>query len=72
MTTSKAQPSNDATFAGIQTCAGHNVEIWFHDQYKITTGNVGWYWWPCASLDVKDTKGPFPTAEGAYLDAMGE
>lgn len=32
----------------------------------------GWYWWSCfpGCIPDGDQNGPFPTAEGAYLDAM--
>ena len=34
----------------------------------------GWYWWPCHPGCLPDggPTGPFPTAEGAYLDAIGD
>lgn len=34
----------------------------------------GWYWWSCfpGCLPDGEPSGPFPTAEGAYLDAIGE
>lgn len=39
--------------------------------YELPTG---WYWWPCfpGCIPDGDATGPFPTAEGAYLDAIGE
>ncbi|HET9285732.1 MAG TPA: hypothetical protein VFR24_27590 [Candidatus Angelobacter sp.] len=35
---------------------------------------IGWYWWPCfpGCLPDGDPVGQFPTAEGAYLDVIGE
>lgn len=32
----------------------------------------GWYWWLChkGCIAESDQHGPFPTAEGAYLDAL--
>lgn len=34
----------------------------------------GWYWHACfpGCLPDGEPSGPFPTAEGAYLDAIGE
>lgn len=36
------------------------------------TVEPGWYWWSCfpGCLPDGEQHGPFPTAEGAYLDAM--
>lgn len=34
----------------------------------------GWYWWVClpGCLPDGEPSGPFPTSEGAYLDAIGD
>lgn len=34
----------------------------------------GWYWWACnpGCLPDGEPSGPFSTAEGAYLDAIGD
>lgn len=35
----------------------------------------GWYWWACfpgCMPDSDSPTGPFPTSEGAYLDAIGD
>lgn len=34
----------------------------------------GWFWWACfpGALPDGEPNGPFPTAEGAYLDAIGD
>ena len=34
----------------------------------------GFYWWACqpGCLPDGEPNGPFPTAEGAYLDAIGD
>ena len=36
--------------------------------------NDGWFWWACfpGCLPDGEPAGPFPTAEGAYLDAIGD
>lgn len=46
---------------------GHGGETWLGCK-------PGWYWWPCfpGCLPDGEPSGPFPTAEGAYLDAIGE
>lgn len=47
----------------------------FDGVYEIHEGRTtGWYWWPCfpGCMPDGDPSGPFPTAEGAYLDAIGE
>lgn len=48
-----------------------NVE---HVQHSAEPTQVGWYWWSCfpGCLPDSDPCGPFPTAEGAYLDAIGD
>lgn len=45
-----------------------------HVQHSAEPTQVGWYWWPCypGCLPDSDPAGPFPTAEGAYLDAIGD
>lgn len=32
----------------------------------------GYYWWSIDGMEVGPPNGPFPTAEGAYLSAIGE
>jgi hypothetical protein len=78
----------DATFAGyhrfrVEPCDwidGRPVdygsfEVFHHDAcgHEGCDG-PGWYWWPCfpGCLPDGDPSGPFPTAEGAYLDAIGD
>lgn len=43
---------------------------------RLVAPQVGWYWWPCLPGCLPDTddepSGPFATAEGAYLDAIGD
>lgn len=43
---------------------------------RLVAPKVGWYWWPCSPGCLPDgddePSGPFPTAEGAYLDAIGD
>lgn len=48
----------------------------FQETERCFTGEdvmePGWYWWSCfpGCLPDGEQHGPFPTAEGAYLDAM--
>ena len=50
----------------------------FHSEGYVETGTVhsepGFYWWPCfpGCLPDGEPNGPFATAEGAYLDAIGD
>lgn len=51
----------------------HNVDGYiFNVFYSTFDAGTGWYW--CKVLDgmCSSPKGPFPTAEGAYLSAIGE
>lgn len=47
----------------------------FHQDERCIAADIdyapGWYWWSCfpGCLPDGDQNGPFPTAEGAYLDA---
>lgn len=60
--------------------AGHgSFEVFHHqDDWANHPGlqhlKTGWYWWPCSPgcLPDGEPSGPFPTAEGAYLDAIGD
>lgn len=76
------------TFQRVECFSGFNAfvgggsfEVFYQDaKYGRTIpagGNpthLGWYWWSCwpGCLPDGDPSGPFPTAEGAYLDAIGE
>lgn len=44
----------------------------FYEDGSDPLVKVGWYWWPChpGYLPDGDSNGPFPTAEGAMLDAL--
>ena len=49
-----------------------SFEVFYEDETQET--GKGWYWHACSPgcLPDGDSTGPFPTAEGAYLDAIGE
>lgn len=49
-----------------------SFEVFWSDE--TDPSGKGWYWWPChpGCLPDGDASGPFPTAEGAYLDAIGD
>lgn len=52
-----------------------SFEVFHYDSVPdhIYFTEQGWYWWPCfpgCLPDSEQPNGPFPTAEGAYLDAM--
>lgn len=71
-------PRRDA-FAGYHTWgSGTSFEVFHvdaeHVQHSAEPTQVGWYWWPChpGCLPDGDIAGPFLTAEGAYLDAIGD
>lgn len=60
----------DATFAGYHKNAiGSSFQVFTDEDYPNA-----WYWWPREpkNLPAAKSHGPFPTAEGAYLDAIGE
>lgn len=48
----------------------------FHSRQDYDVGDKehGWYWWACfpGCLPDGEPNGPFPTSEGAYLDAIGD
>lgn len=61
------------------TAARISLEVFHHEAgHAEHPGNqdleTGWYWWPCSPgcLPDGEPSGPFPTAEGAYLDAIGD
>lgn len=81
----KLASDNNQTFAGwhrFQTQTGddqlgtvnHGSFEVFYDGPRSPQEGEGWYWWPCFPGCVPDgeANGPFPTSEGAYLDAIGE
>lgn len=49
-----------------------SFEVWHSDRQDSL--EPGWYWWPCfpGCLPDGEPSGPFPTSEGAYLDAIGD
>lgn len=50
-----------------------SFEVW-HSSDARGQWAKGWYWWACfpGCLPDGEPNGPFPTAEGAYLDAIEE
>lgn len=59
--------------------ASGSFEVFYLDKAQWPTEamkhlDTGWYWWPCfpGCLPDGEPSGPFPTAEGAYLDAIGD
>jgi len=65
---------DDAQFTGFHFAADiGTVEVfWMREGHPELES--GWYWWPClpGCFPDGDATGPFPTAHGAYLDALGE
>jgi len=63
-------------FAGFFTISSgevpYSVEVFLLGEHD--TISPGWYWWVCSPgcLPDSDPLGPFPEAEGAFLDAIGE
>lgn len=53
-------------------------EVFHHDgetkDWIGVSSMPGYYWWACmpGCMPDSDPNGPFPTAEGAYLDAIGD
>ena len=52
-----------------------SFEVFHQDETCFTSEGqlgVGWYWWACHPGCIPDGEpnGPFPTSEGAYLDAL--
>lgn len=66
------QPSAQTLFIGFHVVKHGSFEVFYTDQRK--PHGSGYYWWPCfpGYLPDGDPNGPFPTAEGAYLDAIGD
>jgi hypothetical protein len=77
-------PRNDEEFAGfnkflIDGDVYGSFEVFYrkaadHDNQEPPLDKDGWFWWPCypGCMPDGDPNGPFPTAEGAYLDAIGD
>ncbi len=64
---------NDATFAGTHVIRSDNpCGVFFDIFFGPFESGTGWYWWRAEPGGVGPMHGPFPTAEGAYLDAIGE
>lgn len=78
-------PRDDSEFSGYHKFRNHETgeeygsfEVFHSDTHKEGTMELesGWYWWSCQPGCLPDTdgsepaNGPFPTAEGAYLDAI--
>lgn len=65
-------------FSGFNAFVGGGSFEVFYKSWGDSGGpdfpDQGWYWWSCwpGCLPDGDPSGPFPTAEGAYLDAIGE
>lgn len=67
-------------FQGISSYYGPFEVFWHNDMEPNTPLCVnneweeGWYWHACypGCLPDGEPNGPFPTAEGAYLDAIGD
>ena len=62
--------------SSLETFVGHHR---FHgggsfEVFYTNEGQPGFYWWDCSPGCLPDGGpiGPFPTAEGAYLDAIGD
>jgi hypothetical protein len=80
----EASRAHDTSFAGYHQFTndeGHkygSFEV-FHYLEIVGGGtnglaSTGWYWQACfpGCLPDAEANGPFPTAEGAYLDAIGD
>jgi len=73
-------PDIDPPFVGYQTHNGTSFEVFHvdeeHVQHSAAPTEPGWYWWPCQPGCLPDTDdgpdGPYATAEGAYLAAIGD
>lgn len=75
---------NANNFAGYQKFVNHETgelygsfEVYYYDPHhenQIRGDQKGWYWWACSPGCLPDgnSNGPFPTAESAYLDAIGD
>lgn len=81
--TGERSPAKDAEFYGYNKfVVDGNVmgsfEVFYagpnHDWGDLENGGEGFYWWPCypGCMPDGDPNGPFPTAEGAFLDATGD
>lgn len=52
-----------------------SFEVFHEDEPCFASDNQyepGWYWWSCfpGCMPDGEQNGPFPTSEGAYLDAL--
>ena len=75
-------PTNNGFSGHHEFPNGGCFEVFYSNQFEMSVSpdddvgcsEPGWYWWPCfpGCMPEDAPTGPFPTAEGAYLDAMGE
>ena len=66
---------NDRTFKGFhQFDSSKPFEVFHSADCALTNLEKGFYWWACVPGNLPHDKphGPYPTAEGAYLAAIGE